>query len=81
MTEYAVVGKTRKAFLTSGEVAKLIGCSSYWVNQLIGKGELDTHRIGESGWHRVSVNSLEQYAQNHNFTINWSLLAEPQVQQ
>lgn len=72
--ESVVVGRTRKAFLTSGEVAKLIGCSSYWVNVLISRGQLDTHRIGDSGWHRVSVASLEKYASAHNFTIDWSLL-------
>lgn len=68
------VAKTTKTFLTSGEVAKLLGCSSYWVNILITKGKLDTHRIGHSGWHRVSVASLETYAQDHNISLNWGLL-------
>lgn len=66
--------KTSKTFLTSGEVGKLLGCSSYWVDCLIAKGELDTHRIGNRGWHRVSVRSLEEYAQRHKITLDWSLL-------
>lgn len=70
--------KTTKSFLTSGEVAALLGCSSYWVNILIQKGELDTHRLGESGWHRISRAALEGYAQRHNIALNWNLL-EPQA--
>lgn len=67
--------KTTKTFLTSGEVARLLGCSSYWVNILINKGQLDTHRISESGWHRVSVSSVENYAAKRSLAIDWSLLA------
>lgn len=66
--------KTNKHFLTSSEVGKLLGCSSFWVNILITKGELDTHRIGDKGWHRVSVSSIEQYAERHRITLNWALL-------
>lgn len=68
--------KTTKTFLTSGEVGRLLGCSSYWVNILINKGQLDTHRLDGSGWHRVSVSSLENYAAKHEFAIDWSLLAQ-----
>lgn len=64
--------RTHKSFLTSGETAKILGCSSFWINVLIAKGELDTHRIGSTGWHRVSVSSLEKYAERHNLTIDWS---------
>ena len=66
--------RTERSFLTSGEVATLLGCSSYWVNILIRKGQLDTHRIGNSGWHRISVKSLDEYANDHEITLNWSLL-------
>lgn len=66
--------KTTKSFLTSGEVGQLLGCSTYWVNLLIGKGELDTHRMGDKGWHRVSVKSLEAYAVRHNIALDWTLL-------
>lgn len=70
---------TTKLFLTSGEVATLLGCSSYWVNILIQKGELDTHRLGESGWHRISVRALQRYAERHGIALDWKLLeAQPQ---
>lgn len=69
---------TTKSFLTSGEVATLLGCSSYWVNLLIQKGELDTHRLGDSGWHRISMRALERYANKHDIKLDWALLkAEP----
>lgn len=70
----AVAVKTKKAFLTSGEVAQMLGCSSYWVNILINKGQLATHRIGGSGWHRIPVKSLEEYAEKHNVDLDWGLL-------
>lgn len=66
--------KTKKSYLTSGEVSVLLGCSTFWVNLLIKKGELDTHRMGDKGWHRVSVKSLEAYAQRHEIDLDWSLL-------
>lgn len=66
--------QTNKTYLTSGEAAKLFGCSSYWINILINKGQLDTHRIGNSGWHRISVKSLEKYAAEHDVDLDWSLL-------
>jgi excisionase family DNA binding protein len=66
--------RPKKAYLTSGEVALLLGVSSYWINILIHKGELDTHRLGGSGWHRISVSALERYAQRHDITLNWELL-------
>lgn len=69
-----VVSAPQKSFLTTGEVAKLLGCSSYWVNILINRGELETHRIGNMGWHRVSVKDLQRYARKHEFKLDWSLL-------
>lgn len=66
--------KTSKHFLTSGEVGKLLGCSSSWINTLIVNQELDTHRIGNKGWHRISVASLEQYAVTHGITLDWALI-------
>lgn len=66
--------KTTKSFLTSGETATLLGCSTFWVNLLIKKGELDTHRMGDKGWHRVSVKSLEAYADRHDISLDWTLL-------
>lgn len=68
--------RTRKHFLTSGEVAKILGCSRYWINMMVAKGELDTHRIGGKGWHRVTISSLERYAQTHGININWALLEQ-----
>lgn len=68
--------KTTKHFLTSGEISRLLGCSSFWVNVLIAKGELDTHRIGEKGWHRISIKSLEGYAERHKITLDWALLEQ-----
>jgi hypothetical protein len=46
------------------------------VNILIKKGELQTHRIGGKGWHRVTAASLEKYAAASNFTIDWDLLEQ-----
>lgn len=63
-----------KQFFTSGEVGKLLGCSSYWINILIKKGELDTHRIGGTGWHRVSLSSLLQYVDRHEIRLDLTLL-------
>lgn len=68
------VQETKKLFLTSGEVGRLLGCSSYWVNILINKGKLDTHRIGGSGWHRISVGSLKKYATEHKIELDWGLI-------
>lgn len=70
-----VTQKPQKHFLTSGEVAKLLGCSTYWVDTLIAKGQLDTHRIGNRGWHRVSIAALEKYAESHQIKLDWSLLS------
>lgn len=73
----AVVTKqNKKVFLTSGEVARLLGCSNYWVNILINKGKIQTHRIGGKGWHRVRAASLEQYAEAHGVVLDWSLLEQ-----
>lgn len=63
-----------KTFLTSGEVGQLLGCSSFWINQLIKAGELDTHRIGERGWHRISRRSLDEYAKRHEIALDWANL-------
>lgn len=76
MSEMIEEIKTNKHFLTSGEASKLLGCSSFWINILIAKGELDTHRIGDKGWHRVSVSSIEQYAERHKITLDWALLKQ-----
>lgn len=75
-TMTVVPTKTNKSYLTSGEVGTLLGCSSYWVNILINKGQLDTHRIGNTGWHRISVRSLERYADAHSISLNWDLLRQ-----
>lgn len=74
MEQVAEQHKTQRAFLTSGDVATLLGCSSYWVNILIGKGQLESHRIGGKGWHRIPVVSLEEYAKAHRVQLNWKLL-------
>lgn len=76
MTEETAVANrpTSKTFLTSGETARLLGCSSFWINRLIGNGKLATHRIGDTGWHRISVKSLEKYAQEHDIQLDWAVL-------
>jgi len=74
MTEAAVAQQPRKSFLTSGEVARLLGCSSAWIKQLIAKGVLDSHRIDGKGWHRVSARTLQKYAEEHEIVLDWSLL-------
>lgn len=79
MEDIAVANKPNKTFLTSGEVGKLLGFTSYWVNVLIAKGQLDTHRIGVKGWHRVSVAALEKYAAQRGIPLDWSLI-EPKLE-
>lgn len=68
------VTERKKLFYTSGEVGRLLGCSTYWINILIAKGELDTHRMGDSGWHRISSKSLDAYAERHGIILDWSLV-------
>lgn len=73
--------KPTRQFYTTGEVGLILGCSSYWVTQLIDKGELDTHRMGDTGWHRISVKSLGRYAARHEIDLQWGLLQEAQPTQ
>lgn len=66
--------ETHKAFLSSGEVARLLGCSTTWVNNLIVNNELSSYRIGGKGWHRITVSSLRNFADRNKVTLDWGLL-------
>lgn len=66
--------ETRKTFLSSGEVARLLGCSTTWVNSLINNDELSSYRIGGKGWHRITVSSLINFADRNKVTLDWDLI-------
>lgn len=66
--------ETHKAFLSSGEVARLLGCSTTWVNNLIYSKELSSYRIGSKGWHRITAVSLEMFAERNKVTLDWELI-------
>lgn len=63
-----------KPFLTVGEVARLFGCSSQWISKLVKAKRLETHRLQQRGWHRISTRSVIQYAAENNMKLNWELL-------
>lgn len=70
-----VVG-SKKSFLTTGEVARVLGCSSFWITRLIATGVLESHRLGDKSWHRVPVSTVERYARDRNLSLDWSLLQQ-----
>ena len=52
----------RKPLLTRGEVAEVLGVSVQTVARLIGRGDLETVRVGER-FLRIPAESLERYLQ------------------
>ena len=56
-------------YLTTGEVAKILGCSKQWVSSLAREGKIESYRIQGSGWHRIKKSTLKQYVQDNNIPV------------
>jgi len=64
-------------FLTTGQVAILLGCSKQWISQLCREGQIESYRLQESGWHRIKRTSLEEYVGKYNIPVDWSEVDQP----
>lgn len=58
-----------KDFYTTGEVAEILGISKQWVSTLAREGKLDSYRIQEGGWHRITKKSLERYISDNRIPV------------
>lgn len=58
-----------KDFYTTGEVAKILGISKQWVSTLAREGKLDSYRIQDGGWHRITKASLERYISENRIPV------------
>lgn len=61
-------------FLTTAQVAKLLGVSDETVRRWIIAGQLPGVRMTDDSWYRVSRAQLEDYAQKRSINLDWSLL-------
>lgn len=61
-------------FLTTAQVAKLLGVSDETVRRWIIAGQLPGVRMTDDSWYRVSRTELEKYAGKKGIELNWSLL-------
>ena len=61
-------------FLTVGQVARLLGCSSNWVSSLVRNGQLEAYRLSPKGWYRIRVDDLLRYATRNNIDLDFSLI-------
>jgi excisionase family DNA binding protein len=61
-------------YLTTGETAKLLGCSKQWVSQLARDGTIESYRLQASGWHRIDRASLEEYIEKYSIPVDWDVL-------
>lgn len=61
-------------FLTTAQVAKLLGVSDETVRRWIIAGQLPGVRMTDDSWYRVSRTELERYADTKGIELNWSLL-------
>lgn len=59
-------------FLTTGEVAVLLGCSKQWVSHLAREGAIESYRLQKGGWHRIKRSSLEAYIEQYGIPVDWS---------
>lgn len=61
-------------FLTTAQVAKLLGVSDETVRRWIIAGQLPGVRMTDDSWYRVNRRELEKYAQAKGIALDWSLL-------
>lgn len=61
-------------WLTTSEVALLLGVSDQTVRRMIADGKLPGSRLSDDSWYRVEKSKLIEYAENRQLTLNWSLL-------
>lgn len=67
----------KRHYLMASEVAMLLGCSKQYVGRMVEQGLLSSHKLRESGWHRISVKSLRAYAGRRHIVLDFSLLRRP----
>jgi len=60
----------KKMWYTTGEVARLLGITKQWVSHLARTGKLESSRLQEGGWHRISRESLEKYIQDNKIPVS-----------
>lgn len=60
---------TQVQALRASEVARMFGCSKQYVSKLVRKGELNSYRLGDRGWHRITVHSIREFAAKHAIPI------------
>ena len=58
-----------REYLTTGEVAKILGCSKQWISHLAREGKIESYRLQGSGWHRIKVDSLKKYIQDNQIPV------------
>lgn len=63
-------------YLTTGDVAILLGCSKYHVKSLAEKKILAAHKMHQRGWTRIRRASVVQYAAGKGIELDFSRLAE-----
>jgi len=61
-------------YLTTGDVAKLIGYSEETVRRWFDDGTLPGRRLIPSAHRRIPKAEFEQWAQERGFVIDWSKL-------
>ena len=58
-------------YLTTGQVAVLLGCSKQWVSHLAREGAIKSYRLQKGGWHRIERTSLEKYVESYDIPVDW----------
>ncbi len=61
-------------YLTSTDVAALLGVSDMTIRRMAEAGSIPCVRLAENSWHRFDRKALEQWATERNVTLNWSLI-------
>jgi len=61
-------------WLTTSEVALLLGVSDQTVRRMIADDKLPGSRLSDDSWYRVEKTKLIEYAYKRGITLNWGLL-------
>ena len=61
-------------YLTTVEVARLLGVSAETIRRWIEAGQLPAVRMAEGAWYRVSRKQLEQFAASKGIELDWTIL-------